>query len=169
MIKQKNKRWVVTDDSGYHDCVIGRFVEKNKAIAFIKERMADPKWRDDKIHLFDNKTQERWTYYATKEQHEEKRLYQEAEDARLEQIIADRKCDAESGFHWRDGWFFKRQEDGSVRVLHLDEHKNVKTQIIIPENEWASIVTSVSAEGETAERWEQSRRFHGCQLPTAPY
>lgn len=68
--------------------------------------------------------------------------------------------DRKSGFHWRDGWHFKRQDDGSVRVNYI-VGEWLYQSLIIPENEWASIVCSVSSLGETGERWEQSRRFHG--------
>jgi hypothetical protein len=54
--------------------------------------------------------------------------------------------DRQTGFHWRDGWWFKRLADGSVRVVHGD------TTLVIPENEWASIVCSVSALGEAGQR-----------------
>jgi len=66
----------------------------------------------------------------------------------------------DSGFHWRDGWYFKRLDDGTVRVL-LVHGQQIYQHLIIPDNEWASIVCSVSADGETGERWQQARNFHG--------
>lgn len=66
-------------------------------------------------------------------------------------------------FHWRDGWYFRRLSDGSVRVMHRETPTSewLKTDITIPAAEWASIVCSVSAAGETGERWTSAGRFHG--------
>lgn len=70
----------------------------------------------------------------------------------------------ESGeFHNRDGWYFKRQPDGAVRIrktttAHIDapiEHEHT-----IPAEEWASIVAHVSANGETAETYQEAHAFH---------
>jgi hypothetical protein len=68
--------------------------------------------------------------------------------------------DIKSGFHWRDGWYFKRLDAGSVRVCHV-VGECLYLVLEIPENEWASIICSVSALGETGERWQQARNFHG--------
>lgn len=69
-------------------------------------------------------------------------------------------------FHWKDGWHFKRTKDGSVRVMRPDvmpmsKEEYLKIDVTVPPNEWASIVCSVSAGGETGERWEAARQFHG--------
>jgi hypothetical protein len=58
----------------------------------------------------------------------------------------------DAGFHWTDGWYFKRLGDGSVRVVHKG---NVLATIA--ENEWASIVCLVSELGETGERYQLAR------------
>jgi hypothetical protein len=76
----------------------------------------------------------------------------------------ERMRDAETGFHWRNGWFFKRMTGGSVRitrVTHPPVEGQFEWQFTIPENEWASIVCSVSEKGETSERWQDARNFHG--------
>ena len=69
------------------------------------------------------------------------------------------------GFHWAEGWFFKRLPDGSVRVRKHHHHRGPETrpvvEIIIPAAEWASIVCSVSALSETFDRWNQAQDFHG--------
>jgi hypothetical protein len=78
--------------------------------------------------------------------------------------------DIQSGFHWRDGWYFKRLEDGSVRVSHVTHppfEGKLEQQFVISENEWASIVCSVSAEGETSQRWQKAREFHGAATTTS--
>jgi hypothetical protein len=59
-------------------------------------------------------------------------------------------------FHWRDGWFFKRLPDGSVRVQHRAPDAGPSVDLLIPSNEWASIVASMSAEGETAESYQDA-------------
>ena len=69
-------------------------------------------------------------------------------------------------FHWRDDWFFKRQSDGSVAVMHKQSMHNsqdyyLSPSLLIPRNEWASIVCSVSSGGETSERWDAVQDFHG--------
>lgn len=80
-----------------------------------------------------------------------------------------------SAFHWRDSWFFRRQNDGSVRVMrlrkatydHLPEGAKesiwLEPDVTIPPNEWASIVASVSDRGESDGRWQEALDFHGDQ------
>lgn len=70
---------------------------------------------------------------------------------------------AEGGFHWRDGIFFKRLPDGAVRLRRFTDFNYSPTyeDAIIPPNEWASIVCSVSKEGETGARWNAAQDFHG--------
>lgn len=68
------------------------------------------------------------------------------------------------GFHWQDGWYFRRTENGSVEVTKtVANHVDSPTllQFTIPAYHWASIVSSVSAEGETAQRWNEACDFHG--------
>lgn len=65
-------------------------------------------------------------------------------------------------FHWRNGWFFKRMDDGSVRIWHRGATVDVlNVPISIPPSEWASIVCSVSRDGESCARWNQAQDFHG--------
>jgi hypothetical protein len=80
-----------------------------------------------------------------------------------------KKVDAKlyGAFHWRDNWFFKRQPDGSVAVMRKqmfykeDNDYYLSPELSIPSNEWASIVCSVSEDGETSERWDAAQDFHG--------
>lgn len=69
----------------------------------------------------------------------------------------------EGGFHWKNDIFFKRLPDGSVRVRRPQNFNYCVTfhDWIIPAPEWASIVCSVSADGETAGRWDAAQDFHG--------
>lgn len=77
--------------------------------------------------------------------------------------------DLETGFHIKDGLFFKRLPDGSVRVTKTEVIPTrggdfaVRTvfQTIIDSDGWASIIASVSAQGEeTAEDFERAVAFH---------
>jgi len=61
----------------------------------------------------------------------------------------------DEGFHWRDGWFFKRDAAGNVIVTHED------LQLIIPAAEWCSIITAVSRDGDVARNYEKAKDFHG--------
>jgi hypothetical protein len=70
-------------------------------------------------------------------------------------------ADAKTGFHWRDGWFFKRTEAG-VRITCV-KNAAITQNLLIPHNEWASIILAVSAEGEYG-RWETGLAFHSGNL-----
>ena len=79
-------------------------------------------------------------------------------------------------FHLRNGFFFQRLDDGSVRIRYaqpvIDELGNpapsvgggyfqaIIAQVTVPENEWASVLASVSAAGETSETWQAARDYH---------
>lgn len=58
-------------------------------------------------------------------------------------------------FHWRDGLFFGRSDDGAVRIL-----KDGVIDVTVPVVEWASIVAAVTASGETAETYQQAEALH---------
>jgi hypothetical protein len=58
------------------------------------------------------------------------------------------------GFHARDGWYFERQEDGSVK-LSAAVGRSTET-LTLPANEWASVVAAVCAEGETSETYQRA-------------
>ena len=62
------------------------------------------------------------------------------------------------GFHWRDGVYFKRCDDGAVEVRYFEEFNNTPQAKVwrIPSNEWASIVASMSAAGENAETFKSA-------------
>lgn len=58
------------------------------------------------------------------------------------------------GFHAKDGWYFERQDDGSVKVsAAVDRSTEV---ITLGPSTWASIVASMSAEGETSQSYQRS-------------
>jgi hypothetical protein len=69
-------------------------------------------------------------------------------------------------YHESNGLFFDRLQNGSVRIIKTTDGKdpnegNILFQQDIPENTWASAVCSVSRLGETVERWNAARDFHG--------
>lgn len=74
-------------------------------------------------------------------------------------------------FHSRDGLYFARLTDGTVRIscevpVHdsmgnfAQDDRAVLWSIDLPENEWASVVASVTRGGETSEVWTQARALH---------
>jgi len=82
------------------------------------------------------------------------------DDARYERQRLARINEATVGFHWKDGWYFKRLDGGAVRATHCDG-QYITAQMTVPAPEWASIVCSVSNGGETGERWDAAQNFHG--------
>jgi len=66
-----------------------------------------------------------------------------------------------SGFHARDNWFFRREDDGSVRIVAPDSMgPGAHQTVVLDANTWASAVASVSAAGETSETFQAARQFH---------
>ena len=69
-------------------------------------------------------------------------------------------------FHFKDGWYFKRLEDGSVLIYHEEPISRaecaalIDAQIEIDPGSWASIIASVSARGDTAETFREAVKFH---------
>lgn len=91
------------------------------------------------------------------------RIEQRDREEKLEQQQRDELRQARleewrTGFHATNGWYFKRMPDGSVRIAKPDTGY---VMIEFPPNIWASIVCSVSADGETLDRWNASQDFHG--------
>ncbi len=77
-----------------------------------------------------------------------------------ERIDAEREASMPI-YHWKDNWFFKRGADGTVVVRHDNkETHRPDVSLLIPPNEWASIIASVSARGETAEQYAAATDFH---------
>ena len=72
-------------------------------------------------------------------------------------------------FHSKEGLFFCRLNDsGEVRISKTLDGKMpdpdinpAEWAITLAENEWSSVMCSVSALGETSERWRAARLFHG--------
>lgn len=70
------------------------------------------------------------------------------------------------GFHARDNWYFRREDDGSVRILAPDSLGPGAHQVVtLDADTWASVVASVSSGGETAETFHAAQRFHDGTSP----
>lgn len=70
------------------------------------------------------------------------------------------------GFHAQEGFFFKRQRDGSVLITVTDPmQREVQRQVELQPAAWASVVAAVSAEGEDGPRWRAALDFHGNPVP----
>lgn len=74
------------------------------------------------------------------------------------------------GFHASGGWYFRREPDGSVRLMAPDSLGPGAHQLVtLDANTWASAVASVSAGGETAESFRAAEALHaGERLAVQP-
>jgi hypothetical protein len=65
--------------------------------------------------------------------------------------------------HWNSGYFFRRNEDGSVEMAY-HERANQESKLIagtiFDANTWASIVAHVSTHGDNNPFWQQALDFH---------
>lgn len=62
-------------------------------------------------------------------------------------------------FHLRDGYYFMRHDDGRVTIRVCDSalaDAEVLGEVTIPDNEWASVVASTAARGETGETYNEA-------------
>lgn len=66
------------------------------------------------------------------------------------------------GFHAHSGWFFRREPDGSVRILAPDSlGPGAQQTVVLDAGTWASVVASVSASGEDGTTFRAAERLHG--------
>ena len=75
-------------------------------------------------------------------------------------------------FHWNENLFFGRMSTGAVRVLKFNStpesfpeadgplHKDAVLDVEIPTEQWASIVASVSAGGESSASYHAALGLH---------
>lgn len=71
-----------------------------------------------------------------------------------------------SKFHYKDGWYFERLEDGSVKITHpATGYRNVREGIEIDPASWASIVASVTPVGDNAETYSMATKLHAHSSP----
>jgi hypothetical protein len=74
-------------------------------------------------------------------------------------------------FHYKDGWFFERNPDGSVRVLKMSDATGQAVKVSeanIDPDAWASIVSFVSAEKSASVAWSAVKEFHMEGILRAP-
>lgn len=66
------------------------------------------------------------------------------------------------GFHTKDGWYFDRLPNGAVefRKESLGKNRHVTNRTQLDANTWASVLASVSKNGETGESFTIARDFH---------
>jgi hypothetical protein len=65
------------------------------------------------------------------------------------------------GYHARDGWYFRREDDGSVHIAAPDSMGPGASQVVtLDANAWASVVASVSRSGESGDTFAAARHFH---------
>jgi hypothetical protein len=57
-------------------------------------------------------------------------------------------------FHLREGYYFTRLEDGGVIIQSGSDN----SCLTVSANEWASVVASMSKEGETTETYNEALR-----------
>lgn len=71
----------------------------------------------------------------------------------------------ELGFHLQNGLIFRRLDDGRVQIVVIDYQPGhtpaVLFKTVTDPSGWASVVASVSEQGETFDRWMAARQFHG--------
>ena len=69
--------------------------------------------------------------------------------------------DKPRGFHLKDGLFFNRLDGGRVEILYAEGvDPKVKYRVETDTMGWASVVCTVSAQGENLKRWMAAQRFH---------
>lgn len=68
-------------------------------------------------------------------------------------------------FHSHSGLFFNRLDGGSVQIIKTYDGRDVRSDnvvidITLDATSWASVIASMSAEGETLEKYTEARAFH---------
>ena len=67
------------------------------------------------------------------------------------------------GFHWSDGMYFRRLQDGAVEITQTQnggKTDGIEWQRVIPSSEWAAIVAAVSLRGEAYDTSNAALDFH---------
>lgn len=67
-------------------------------------------------------------------------------------------------FHYKDGFYAKRNDDGSVTLMkHKDascQCRRAEFEFTIDPSGWASIVASVTKSGETGNQYQKATELH---------
>lgn len=78
------------------------------------------------------------------------------DDAHVSELVKDGiiRDEDETGFHSQDGLFFRRMDDGSVRVTLMEYTSGLDPrrvfQTLLPSSSWASVIASMSLRGENS-------------------
>ena len=67
-------------------------------------------------------------------------------------------------FHLKEGWFFERLPEGKVRILKRESASDeapIVMEVVVDKPGWCSVISSVSAEGETSRKYDEAVEFHG--------
>lgn len=67
------------------------------------------------------------------------------------------------GFHLRSGLHFQRGDEGEVTIVKTDGQAFdpvIQWEVVVPAEEWASVVASVGARGETGDTWREALAYH---------
>lgn len=87
------------------------------------------------------------------------------EQGQHERLTAVTLTPGTRGFHWKNGWFFEREQGFmDVRIKIFENAKPgapLKMSVEISAHEWCSIIASMSEEGETSKKWIEAKKFHG--------
>ncbi|HWB36633.1 MAG TPA: hypothetical protein VHA75_11475, partial [Rugosimonospora sp.] len=65
-----------------------------------------------------------------------------------------------SGFHAHSGWYFRRNSDGTVTIYADATEDGHPREVTFEPSTWASIVASVSSEGETSATYREALALH---------
>jgi len=63
-----------------------------------------------------------------------------------------------AGFHANDGWYFERQDDGTVKISAAVSR--CAETITLNPAAWASVVAAVSGQGETSDTYQAALSLH---------
>lgn len=76
-------------------------------------------------------------------------------------------------FHVKDGLFFDRLDNGTVRVVATSDGMavaeggaNVALDVTMDAAAWCSVIASMSAYGEDGGGWERAKAFHAEEQQT---
>ena len=70
-----------------------------------------------------------------------------------------------SELHTHNGWYWKREQDGSVTFTCRDKNGRALAHHNVTADEWASVVASVSLRGEDSATFDEARAFHAKPQP----
>ncbi len=68
-----------------------------------------------------------------------------------------------TGFHLRGGLHFQREEDGAVTIVKTNGQAfdpTIEWEVTVPADEWASVVATVCARGDTGDTWREALASH---------